>query len=96
MKKIIFTLVAAWSLMIGSVLVANARFNADELSVRFRENTLIVASTQMTEARIYNIHNGKMLHKGVGTWCEFELEPGSYRLYAKVNGETVSRKVILH
>lgn len=94
MKKVFFSLFAAWSLMIGSTTIAEAAKNNDEFKVRFRENTLVVTSTGLQEARIYNM-NGKLLQKETGKICEFELERGTYRLYAKVNDETVSRKVIL-
>ena len=94
MKKIFFSLFAAWSLLIGSATLAQAGSNTDELKVRFRENTLVVTSPKLTNARIYS-ENGKLLQNGAGNWCEFELEQGTYKLYAKVDGKTVSRKVIL-
>ena len=68
--------------------------NDDELRVRFRENTLVVTSTQMEEARLYSMQ-GKLLQKERGNFIEFELDRGTYRLYAKVNGETVTRRVEL-
>ena len=39
--------------------------------------------------------NGKLLQKGRGSYAEFELEPGTYRLYAKVNNEMVRRRIEL-
>lgn len=73
---------------------ASAAKNNDELSVRFRENTLVVASAQMEEARIYSMQ-GKLLQKEQGSFVEFPLEKGTYRLYAKVNGDTVTRRIEL-
>lgn len=95
MKKVLFSLFAAWSLLIGSAVIAKAGSNNENFTVRFRENTLVVSSNLMTEARVYNKENGKLLAKSEGNWAEFELEQGEYRLYAKVNGETVARTVIL-
>lgn len=80
-------------LMAGFTFAVAAK-NEDELSIRFRENTLVVTSTQMEEARLYSMQ-GKLLQKEKGTFAEFPLEKGSYRLYAKVNGETVSRRIEL-
>lgn len=94
MKKVFFSLFATWSLLISSATLAEAARNNDNFSVRFRENTLVVTSTQMTEARLYNM-DGKLLQKEKGSFCEFELDRGTYRLYAKVNGETLSRKVVM-
>lgn len=73
---------------------ADAAKNEDKFTVRFRENTLVVASTQMEEARLYSMQ-GKLLQKERGNFVEFELDRGTYRLYAKVNGETVSRRIEL-
>ena len=73
---------------------ADAAKNNDNFTVRFRENTLVVASTRMEEARIYTMQ-GKLLQKEKGQFVEFPLERGTYRLYAKVNGETVSRRIEL-
>ncbi len=73
---------------------ADAAKNNDNFTVRFRENTLVVTSTQMEEARIYTMQ-GKLLQKERGHFIEFELDRGTYRLYAKVNGETVSRRIEL-
>lgn len=94
MKKIVFSLFAAWSLLIGSVMIANAKSNDENFNVRFRENTLVVTSTKMTDARLYD-ENGKLLYKCKGNWAEFELERGTYKLYAKVDGATVARTIIL-
>ena len=81
------------ALMAGYTL-ADAAKSKDDFTVRFRENTLVVTSTQMEEARIYSMQ-GKLLQKERGKLVEFELERGTYRLYAKVNGETVTRRIEL-
>ena len=91
--KISLVLLTVCSLMAG-VSNADAAKNNDNFTVRFRENTLVVASTQMEEARIYSMQ-GKLLKKEQGTFAEFELDRGTYRLFAKVNGETVSRRIEL-
>lgn len=93
MKKVLVSVVTVLTLMSG-VLFAEAAKNNDNFTVRFRENTLVVASTQMEEARIYSMQ-GKLLQKEKGKFVEFELERGSYRLFAKVNGETVTRRIEL-
>ena len=80
--------------VIAGFTFADAAKQKDEFTVRFRENTLVVASTQMEEARIYSMQ-GKLLQKERGNLVEFELERGTYRLYAKVNGETVTRRIEL-
>ena len=80
-------------LMAGFTLADAAKSN-DNFTVRFRENTLVVTSTQMEEARIYSMQ-GKLLQKETGSFAEFELEKGTYRLYAKVNGQTLSRRIEL-
>lgn len=80
--------------VIAGFTFADAAKNNDNFTVRFRENTLVVTSTQMEEARIYSMQ-GKLLQKERGTFAEFELERGTYRLYAKVNGETVTRRIEL-
>lgn len=48
----------------------------------------------MEEARIYSMQ-GKLLQKERGNFVEFPLERGTYRLYAKVNGDTVTRRIEL-
>lgn len=73
---------------------ADAAKNNDNFTVRFRENTLVVTSAKMEEARIYSMQ-GRLLQKERGNFVEFELDRGIYRLYAKVNGETVSRRIEL-
>ena len=91
--KVSLVVMTIISLMAGAN-IADAAHNNDNFTVRFRENTLVVTSTQMEEARIYSMQ-GKLLQKERGNFVEFELDRGTYRLYAKVNGETVSRRVEL-
>ena len=91
--KVSFVVLTVVSLLAG-VNIADAARNKDNFTVRFRENTLVVTSTQMEEARIYSMQ-GKLLQKEKGNFAEFELDRGTYRLYAKVNGETVTRRVEL-
>ena len=93
MKKVLVVLAAVAALLTG-VNYADAAKSNDNLTVRFRENTLVVTSTQMEEARIYTMQ-GKLLQKEEGKFVEFELDRGTYRLYAKINGETVTRRIEL-
>ena len=89
-----FMMVATVVALVTGVTFADAAKSNDEFSVRFRENTLVVRSTKMEEARIYSMQ-GKLLQKERGNLVEFELERGTYRLYAKVNGETLTRRIEL-
>ena len=73
---------------------ADAAKRNDIFTVRFRENTLVVSSEQMEEARIYTMQ-GRLLQKERGKFAQFELERGEYRLFAKVNGETMTRRIEL-
>ena len=91
--KVSLVVMTIISLMAG-VNIADAAHNNDNFTVRFRENTLVVTSTRMEEARIYSMQ-GKLLQKGKGNFVEFELEPGTYRLYAKVGGQTEKRRIEL-
>ena len=91
--KVSLVVMTIISLMAG-VNIADAAHNNDNFTVRFRENTLVVTSTQMEEARIYSLQ-GKLLQKEKGNFVEFELDRGTYRLYAKVNGETLTRRIEL-
>jgi len=93
MKKVLVSLVTIVTLLTG-VTFADAAKSNDNFTVRFRENTLVVASTGMEEARIYSMQ-GKLLAKEQGKFAEFELERGTYRLFAKVNGETLTRRIEL-
>ena len=93
MKKFFLGFATVVALLTG-VSFADAAKSNDNLSVRFRENTLVVTSAKMQEARIYSMQ-GKLLKKEQGQFAEFELERGTYRLYAKVNGETLTRRIEL-
>lgn len=90
LKKVSYLLTFV-CLMAGFTFADAAKSN-DNFTVRFRENTLVVTAAQMEEARIYSL-NGKLLRKERGNYAEFELEPGTYRLYAKV-GNTMERRRI--
>jgi len=94
MKRILMTLTTVVVLLTG-VIVAEAAKCTDNFTVRFRENTLVVTSAKMEEARIYSM-DGKLLLKERGTYVEFELVPGTYRLYAKVDGGMERRRIELH
>ena len=91
MKRFLMTMTTVVVLLTG-VIVADAAKCTDNFTVRFRENTLVVCATQMEEARIYSM-DGKLLQKERGQYVEFELEPGTYRLFAKV-GDTMERRRI--
>jgi hypothetical protein len=93
MRRVFLTVLTTVALLTG-VIVAEAAKSNDNFTVRFRENTLVVTSTRMEEARIYSMQ-GKLLQKQQGSFVEFELERGTYRLYAKVNGETLTRRIEL-
>ena len=93
MQKVLVCIATVVALLTG-VFYADAAKNNDNFTVRFRENTLVVTSAKMEEARIYTMQ-GKLLRKERGNFVEFELERGTYRLYAKVDGETVSRRIEL-
>ena len=93
MRKILIAMTTAVVLLTG-VIVADAAKCTDNFTVRFRENTLVVSAAQMEEARIYSME-GKLLLKERGNFVEFELEPGTYRLYAKVGGQTEKRRIEL-
>ena len=80
--------------VIAGFTFADAAKSNENLTVRFRENTLVVASARREEARIYTMQ-GKLLQKEKGNFAEFELDRGTYRLYAKVNGDTVTRRIEL-
>ena len=93
MRRFLLSVATVVALLTGVIFPDAAKSN-DNFTVRFRENTLVVTSTQMEEARIYSLQ-GKLLAKEKGQFVEFELERGTYRLCAKVNGETVTRRVEL-
>lgn len=92
MKKVLYlaTIVA----LLTCFTCAEAAKRNNSFTIRFRENTLVVASSQMEEARIYSME-GKLLMKERGTFASFELDRGEYKLFAKVNGETVARRIEL-
>ncbi len=97
MKKKLFSLFTILSILAGSetIAVAGTNHNNDSFKVRFRENTLVVTSPKMTEARLYS-QNGKLICKEQGKIAQFEIENrGNYTLYAKVEGKTVVRKVVM-
>ena len=94
MKRFLMAMTTLVVLLTG-VIVADAAKCTDQFTVRFRENTLVVCSTQMEEARIYSM-DGKMLLKERGNYIEFELVPGTYRLYAKVGDQMERRRIELH
>lgn len=96
MKKYLYKVsyLLTFCCLMAGFTFADAAKNNDNFTVRFRENTLVVTSAKMEEARIYSMQ-GKLLQKERGNFVEFELDRGTYRLYAKVNGETVSRRIEL-
>lgn len=93
MKRFFMTVATVVALLTG-VNFADAAKSNDNFTVRFRENTLVVTSAKMEEARIYSMQ-GKLLQKECGKLAQFELERGTYRLYAKVDGKTVTRRIEL-
>lgn len=93
MRRILMSVATVVALVTG-VIFADAAKGNDNFTVRFRENTLVVTSTQMEEAKIYSMQ-GKLIAEEQGNLAEFELEKGTYRLYAKVNGQTLTRRIEL-
>ena len=93
MKKVLVVLVTMFTLLTG-VFYADAAKSNDNLTVRFRENTLVVTSTELKEARIYTMQ-GRLLQEKQGNFVEFELDRGTYRLVATMNGEDITRRVEL-
>jgi len=93
MRRFFMSMATVVALLTG-VTFADAAKSKDDFTVRFRENTLVVTSTQMEEASVYSIQ-GKLLKTETGKIAEFELQPGTYRLRAKVNGATLTRRVEL-
>ena len=75
MKRILMCLTTAVVLLTG-VNFADAAKSNDNFTVRFRENTLVVTSTQMEEARIYSMQ-GKLLAIERGQSVEFGVERGT-------------------
>lgn len=93
MRRFFMSMATVVALLTG-VTFADAAKSKDDFTVRFRENTLVVTSTQMEEARIYSM-DGKLLLKERGKYVEFELVPGTYRLYAKVGDHMERRRIEL-
>ena len=93
MRRFLMTMTTVVVLLTG-VIVAEAAKCTDNFTVRFRENTLVVTAAQMEEARIYSL-DGKLLQKEQGNYVEFELEPGTYRLFAKVGDQMERRRIEL-
>ncbi|MBO4665912.1 MAG: hypothetical protein J5612_03460 [Paludibacteraceae bacterium] len=93
MRRFLMSLTTAVVLLTG-VIVAEAAKCTDNFTLRFRENTLVVTSAKMEEARIYSM-DGKLLLTEKGNYAEFELVPGTYRLYAKVGDEMIRRRIEL-
>lgn len=91
MKKVLFSLFT-FAALTASVAFANAESKTKEFTIRFRENTMVVMATNMSEARLYDI-NGKLLQKQEGNYVLFEMEKGTYRLYAKVGDQMVARRI---
>lgn len=95
MKKLGIGLISMLSILAGTTSVAIAKGNQQKLNVRFTENnTLLVAAPNMLQARLYN-QNGLLLNSEEGNVVRFELEQGTYLLFADLEDETVARKVIL-
>ena len=97
MKKYLFKVsyLLTFCCLMAGFTFADASKITDNFTVRFRENTLVVTSTQLEEARIYSL-DGKLLLKERGNYVEFELVPGTYRLYAKVGDQMERRRIELH
>ena len=89
-----FMSIATVVMLLTGVFAADAAKCTDKFTLRFRENTLVVASTSMEEAKLYSM-DGQLLGEKRGTYAEFELEPGTYRLFAKVCDQTVVRRIEL-
>ena len=96
MKKLFIGIISMFSILAGTSTVVTAKNdkNLSALSVRLIENTLVVSASQLTEARLYT-YRGQLLSKETGNYLTFDLEQGTYVLFADVNGETLARKVIL-
>ena len=80
--------------VVAGFTFADAAKSNENLTVRFRENTLVVTSSRMEEARIYT-KQGKLLQQEKGNLAEFELNRGTYRLCATVDGQTLTRRIEL-
>lgn len=96
MKKFAIGIISMLSILAGTSTVATAQNDAEaaKVSVRFYENTLVVSSPALTESRLYT-YKGRLLETEKGKYARFELEQGAYLLCADVDGQTISRKVVL-
>ena len=95
MKKLGISLISMLSILAGTTTVAVAKNANQQLKVRFTENnTLLVSAPTMSQARLYT-QNGRFLEKEDGKTASFELERGTYILFADLENETVARTVIL-
>lgn len=94
MKKILVSLFAATSLLMGGAAVAKEASVPAQFECHFSENTLLVSGTQLEESRLFS-QEGALLDIQKGKFCEFELTPGEYRLLAKVGNKTKLCKVTL-
>ncbi len=91
MKKVFVSLFTLAVLMV-SVALANVKSDPNDLTVRFCENTLVVTSPEMTEARLFDM-DARLLEIQKGQYASFELEKGTYRLLAKVGDRTLLRRI---
>ena len=91
MRRFFMSLTTVVVLLTG-VIAADAAKCTDKFTLRFRENTLVVSSAQMEEATLYSL-DGRKLSSKKGSYAEFELTPGTYRLYAKVCDQTIVRRI---
>lgn len=93
MKKVFFSLFT-FVVLTATVALANVKSDQNELSVRIIENTLVVASPEMTEARLFDM-NARLLEAQTGRFARFDIEKGTYRLLVKVGDRTFLRRIEL-
>ena len=91
MKKVFVSLFTLAVLMV-SVALANVKSDPNDLMVRFCDNTLVVTSPEMTEARLFDM-DARLLEIQKGQYASFELKKGTYRLLAKVGDRTLLRRI---
>lgn len=95
MKKLVISLIAMFSILAGTATVAVAKSNLEKLNVRFTENNvLLVTAPTLSEARLYS-EDGLLLEREQGKFVAFELNRGTYLLFADVESGTEVRKVVL-
>lgn len=97
MKKVLLSLFTLLSILAGTEHIALASGNRakDCFRVHFCENILVATAPGMTEANLCK-KNGKIIETQQGNYAQFEIDQqGSYLLHATINGETVSRIVII-